>query len=119
MNNTTLHQYGVGGNARQCFSNYLVDHTQNVSLNNVNSTIFPVKCSVPQGLILGPLLFILLIKDIIIISKLSKFIMFHDVTNFFSHTNLTKLYENVNIELIQIKTLSINIIKTNFIYLDK
>ena len=118
--NKKLNHFGIRGNALHWFSNYLVDCTQYVLLNDINSTIFPIKCGVPQGSIMGPLLFILFISDIINISKLTKFIMFADDTHFFL-TNLTKLYENVNIELtkifkwFKINQLSLNIKKINFI----
>ena len=73
---------------------------QYVSINNVNSNMLPVTCGVPQGSILGPLLFIFFINDITSISKLAELIMFADDTNlFFKHANISELFVNVNNEL--------------------
>ena len=95
---------------------------QYVSLNNVNSKILPVTCGVPQGSILGPLLFILFINDITNVSTSTKLIMFADDTNlFFKHENVNQLFANVNKELkkvskwFKLNKLSLNIKKTNFI----
>ena len=84
--------------------------------------MLPVRCGVPQGSILGPLLFILFINDIIGSSTLAQFIMFADDTNlFFKNVSLSKLFENVNDELkkislwFKLNKLSLNIKKNNFI----
>ena len=62
--------------------------------------MLPVACGVPQGSILGPLLFILFINEITSISKLAELIMFADDTNlFFKHANISELFVNVNNEL--------------------
>ena len=62
--------------------------------------MLPVACGVPQGSILGPLLFILFINDITSISKLAELVMFADDTNlFFKHANISELFVNVNNEL--------------------
>ena len=65
--------------------------------SNVNSKLLPVTCGVPQGFILGSLLFILFINDITNVSTSTKLIMFADDTNlFFKHENVNQLFDNVN-----------------------
>jgi hypothetical protein len=51
--------FGVKGSVLQWFSSYLSDRTQTVQVAGCSSTKSPLKCGVPQGSILGPLLFII------------------------------------------------------------
>jgi hypothetical protein len=117
-----LARYGVRGIVLDWFQNYLTNRKQFVQINDVDSSLQLTTCGVPQGSILGPLLFILYINDLVNTSKLATFIMFADDTNlFFKHNNITVLFDMINIELANISQwfklnkLSLNIKKTNYI----
>ena len=94
-----LQHYGIRGLALDWFTNYLSHRHQYVKINDVQSSMLPIICGVPQSSILGPLLFILYINHIVN-SALAIFIMFADDTNlFFKHTDLSTLYNIINTEL--------------------
>ena len=61
----------------------MLDRKQFVVVNKACSGIAQVRCGVPQGSILGPLLFILYMNDFNYISNLLKIVMFADDTNLF------------------------------------
>ena len=78
----------------------LNNRKQYVSLNDHNSTLKDIKCGVPQGSLLGPLLFIVYINDFCRSSDILSFILFADDSNvFFSHDNPVNLVNTVNAEL--------------------
>ena len=74
--------------ANSWFSSYLSNRKQNVSLNGVSSTFLEIGCGVPQGSILGPLLFLIYINDMHVAVKNSIVHHFADDTNLlYSHKN--------------------------------
>ena len=115
-----LNHYGIRGKALEWFRSYLKDRKQFVCINNEKSSLRSVDCGVPQGSILGPLLFIIYINDFPKSSNVLSFILFADDSNlFFSHSNPHTLVDVMNIELNKImqwlraNRLSLNLQKTN------
>ena len=58
-----LEHYGIRGLAFSWIQSYLTNRTQYLFINDTNSTRINVTCSVPQGSILGPILFIMYVND--------------------------------------------------------
>ena len=117
-----LNYYGIRGLALEWFRNYLSDRTQFVSYKCNNSGFQNVTCGVPQGSVLGPLLFILYTNDLPNVLKHSKCILFADDTTIFqtSH-NLTYLRECIEYDMecssdwFRANKLSLNAQKTQFV----
>ena len=78
-----LYAYGIRGEIYNWFKSYLSDRSQFVQYQNSKSGTKPITHGVPQGSILGPLLFILYINDFSNASELLFSILFADDTSVF------------------------------------
>ena len=76
-----LEIYGIRGPALSLLRSYLANHTQKCQINGSISSERIIKCSVPQGSILGPLLFLIYINDLPNCLSRTKPRLFADDTN--------------------------------------
>ena len=117
-----LQRYGIRGTSLSWIRDYLSNRKQYVVYQCSESPTSNITCGVPQGSILGPLLFLIYINDIVRSSPLLSFTLFADDTNiFYSHKNFDTLVSTLNSEISKVSQwfscnkLSLNITKTNFI----
>ena len=95
-----LANYSIRGNALKWLSSYLSERTQFVSLGDIRFDFSVIRCGVPQGSMLGLLLFLIYINDIVITSSVLNYVLFTDDTDLFaSHENLDTLINILNKEL--------------------
>lgn len=120
---TKLNYYGLSKKSLNLLCNYLHNRTQYVTFNGVESSYKKISTGVPQGSILGPLLFLIYINDIEHTSDFFSIISYADDTTLTCDINckLENISTKINTELAKIHTwltlnkLSLNILKTNFI----
>ena len=77
---TKLEAYGIKGNELHWFTDYLFSRQQYVSMGATKSSIEPVFCEVPQGSILGPLLFLVFYNDMADQSQHARVLKYPDDT---------------------------------------
>ena len=116
-----LEHYGVRGLALKWIGSYLSGRKQFVSVNGSNSNTRDIKYGVPQGSILGPLLFIIYINDIPEIARFAKFILYADDANIILtadtiemiHSQLSKLIACL-VTWVSANGLALNLKKTKY-----
>ena len=118
-----LDNYGIRGTPLALISDYLSNRTQYTSVLGEKSEKLNVLFGVPQGSVLGPLLFLLYINDIVNCSDRGKFILYADDTNIFITGNTKRsAYATANAVLKAVNSymtanqLHINLAKCNHIY---
>ena len=117
-----MNHYGIHEVSNDWFKSYLSNRHQYVPINECESGLATINCGVPQGSVLGPLLFLLYIIDLNQAIKFCKVHHFADDTNLLCLSNsIKKLNKQVNADLkhlvnwLNAKKISLNIKKTEMV----
>jgi len=119
-----LERYGIRGIALRWFKSYLTDRKQYTIIDGHESMIQNISHGVPQGSILGPLLFLLFINDLPTITPFFKYILFADdstLSTSFKKCDADTIAISINHELSKVydwliaNKISVNTEKTKFI----
>lgn len=93
---TKLSYYGFKGSALNFFLSYLSNRRQVVCINNKWSNMIELKWGVPQGSVLGPLLFLISINDLPISINVTSILYADDTTFISAHKDFEELNRLVN-----------------------
>ena len=117
-----LLHYGIRGNANEWIKSFLENRKQFVSINGFESELKSVKCGVPQGSTLGPLLFLIYVNDLYQSFKKNIIHHFADDTNLiYASKKIATLENDMNYELkilvewLFANKLTLNIAKTKLL----
>ena len=116
-----LEHYGIKDQALKWFKSYLTDRTQIVSFQGTNSCTMKIVCGVPQGSILGPILFLIYINDLPHCSNFLINLFADDTTLQLNRSSINELETDVNNELKKVASwfnmnkLTVHAGKTKFI----
>ena len=92
-----LEHYGIRGVVLDWFKSYLENRKQYVTVNGHCSETLNITCGVPQGSVLGALLFLIFLNDLPNVSKILKFHLFaYDTNIFYSSSCFEELQSTVN-----------------------
>ena len=128
-----LKYYGINGTSVILFSRYQENRKQYTEIDNVKSNMLSITTGVPQGSILGPVLFIIIyINDFAQATKMFNFLIYADDTTLSSTSNVVsdnihdRNFESlINEELVKINDwlkinkLSLNVIKAKYMIFKK
>jgi len=116
-----LPSFGINNSSLNWFKSYLHNRKQSVKINEVNGNTYGIKNGVPQGSVLGPILFIIYINEICNINFDGSIVTYADDTCLlFSHKSWGGVYEkacrgfNQIINFLNNRNLSLNVDKTVF-----
>ena len=104
-----LKSYGLNDNAIKLLKNWISDRDQYVQLGNFKSQYHNISCEIPQGSVMGPLLFNIVINDLPSATKKFDFIMYADgvlstLENFGRTCNVKEIERSVSIEIFKVTT---------------
>ena len=120
-----LENLGFSNSACRLLSSFLQNREQRTKVNNILSDTYTLQQGVPQGTILGPLLFLLYINDLPDILDINSILYADDTTLYKSHTSLTECKASLEQNLQRIvtyfktKKLKLNVAKTKLVIFSK
>lgn len=120
-----LKHYGFSSLSLKLLNSYLTNRKQFVKFKSTDSNLLDIHTGVPQGSILGPLLFIIYINDLPNSCNTLKPIIYADDTTLYTKLNVKNAEHSINLDLEKVNTwlkvnkLSLNIKKTKFMILHK